>query len=109
MLYCRRCSLSICLHILIHFLFTFTGDLQSKIENPWSKYLLASKFEEDLDTEYDGRYKGIKPLYLIVHDNYIRCNNKELSCLNLTHTLVLQNFLKVLLLISFISSLHFLC
>jgi hypothetical protein len=33
-------------------------DLVSNSEAPWSKYLLASKFEEDLDREYGGRYKN---------------------------------------------------
>lgn len=36
------------------------GDLTSKIENPWSKYLLASKFEEDLNKDHQGRYKGVQ-------------------------------------------------
>jgi hypothetical protein len=36
-----------------------TGDLESTVENPWSKYLLNSKFEEDLEIEFMGRYKGI--------------------------------------------------
>eukprot|EP00596_Hydrurales_sp_CCMP1899_P004508 CAMPEP_0119053168 /NCGR_PEP_ID=MMETSP1177-20130426/74251_1 /TAXON_ID=2985 /ORGANISM="Ochromonas sp, Strain CCMP1899" /LENGTH=256 /DNA_ID=CAMNT_0007033035 /DNA_START=45 /DNA_END=815 /DNA_ORIENTATION=- len=36
------------------------GDLTSKIENPWSKYLLASKFEEDLNKDHQGRYEGVQ-------------------------------------------------
>lgn len=35
------------------------GDLESTVENPWSKYLLNSQFEEDLEKEFMGRYKGI--------------------------------------------------
>ena len=36
----------------------FVGDLVSQVTNPWSKYLLASKYEEQLDKEFQGRYKG---------------------------------------------------
>jgi hypothetical protein len=36
------------------------GDLTSKIENPWSKYLLTSKFEEDLNKDHQGRYEGVQ-------------------------------------------------
>lgn len=43
-----------------------TGDLESTAENPWSKYLLNSKFEEDLEKEFMGRYKGIPEVIDII-------------------------------------------
>jgi hypothetical protein len=52
-MFCHLCTV-----FLIGFLIV-TGDLESTVENPWSKYLLNSKFEEDLEIEFMGRYKGI--------------------------------------------------
>ena len=35
------------------------GDLTSNVQNPWSKYLLDSQFEDDMNVEFQGRYYGL--------------------------------------------------
>ena len=67
--YKKYCEFIFLDRIFTILLILYTGDLTSKIENPWSKYLLSSKFEINFDAENYDRYKGMYELILSCHSS----------------------------------------